>query len=449
MTIRYEANPPKILPDVDTDEAIAKFIEKIKIISKKCDALHLTENVLGHQRVSPIEVGKIIRKEIPNIPITVSLRVRDYRKDLAEISPTLFHNFWSSNIGNVNISAGGNNFVNQTMIHMILNEILSTNKNYVYQYDAFFCGTDGYNITEMANAGDLSYFLSVNKNSPKVITDSFLVDMMKQILTPLSILKRDIYGFVHADLKTKNIFVSLEDDQIYYKIADYDKSSITWRGIRFYNHAYDYRVREVSFPWMDGLEGKYYTLRNTEVDLGFPILAYIMHNPNGFYASHDIYTLFYSLMMEPRVWNSPEVKSKSGKFFELWKSLWYKGDFIKLMSNITKQHIDLRHNHNPLSKKNMLKNMRSIIQINNTFWKEEYKLKLDIDFIYEGVGLKIEKSDVLDLEFTKGKKLHISNDRKICINECKKRGWGMTKSCNTNKFSKLGGALIYDWDYCE
>jgi len=77
MTIRYEANPPKVLPDVDTNESITKFIKKIKIISKKCDAIHLTENVLGYQRVSPIEVGKIIRKEIPHIPITVSLRVRD------------------------------------------------------------------------------------------------------------------------------------------------------------------------------------------------------------------------------------------------------------------------------------------------------------------------------------------------------------------------------------
>jgi len=77
MTIRYEANPPKILPDVDTNESIKKFIEKIKIISKKCDAIHLTENVLGFQRVSPIEVGKIIKKEIPDFPITVSLRIRD------------------------------------------------------------------------------------------------------------------------------------------------------------------------------------------------------------------------------------------------------------------------------------------------------------------------------------------------------------------------------------
>ena len=77
MTIRYEANPPKILPGVDVEESISKFVEKIKLISTKCDAIHLTENVLGYQRVSPIKIGKIIRKEIPNLPITVSLRVRD------------------------------------------------------------------------------------------------------------------------------------------------------------------------------------------------------------------------------------------------------------------------------------------------------------------------------------------------------------------------------------
>jgi len=85
MTIRYEANPPKILPDKDTDESIKKFVEKIKIISKKCDAIHITENVLGFQRVSPVKVGKIIKMEIPSMPITVSLRVRDKtEKEISE-----------------------------------------------------------------------------------------------------------------------------------------------------------------------------------------------------------------------------------------------------------------------------------------------------------------------------------------------------------------------------
>lgn len=77
MTIRYEANPPKILPDIDTNESISKFVEKIKIISENCDAIHITENVLGYQRVSPIKICRIIKKEIPKIQVTVSLRVRD------------------------------------------------------------------------------------------------------------------------------------------------------------------------------------------------------------------------------------------------------------------------------------------------------------------------------------------------------------------------------------
>ena len=84
MTIRYEANPPKILPGTDTGESIARFVKRIKIISKKCDAIHLTENVLGYSRASPIITGEIIKREIPDIPITVSLRVRD--KSEEEIS---------------------------------------------------------------------------------------------------------------------------------------------------------------------------------------------------------------------------------------------------------------------------------------------------------------------------------------------------------------------------
>jgi homocysteine S-methyltransferase len=84
MTIRFEANPPKILPDVNTQESIKKFVDRIKVISKKCDAIHLTENVLGHQRVSPITIAKIIKKEIPNMPITISLRIRDKNEDEIE-----------------------------------------------------------------------------------------------------------------------------------------------------------------------------------------------------------------------------------------------------------------------------------------------------------------------------------------------------------------------------
>jgi homocysteine S-methyltransferase len=81
MTIRYEANPPKILPGVDLEESISKFVNKIKLISTNCDSIHLTENVLGQTRVSPIKMGKIIRKEIPSLPLTLSMRVRDKTRE--------------------------------------------------------------------------------------------------------------------------------------------------------------------------------------------------------------------------------------------------------------------------------------------------------------------------------------------------------------------------------
>src|SRR5699024_140896 len=46
------------------------------------------------------------------------------------------------------ITAGGDNFSNQTSLHYILNIILGDNNNYIYQFDAFYCDGYGYNITE-------------------------------------------------------------------------------------------------------------------------------------------------------------------------------------------------------------------------------------------------------------------------------------------------------------
>lgn len=77
MTVRYEANPPKILPGTDMGHAVSEFVKKIKSVSASCDAVHLTEDVLGFQRVSPVRVGRMIKDDIPGLPITTSMRVRD------------------------------------------------------------------------------------------------------------------------------------------------------------------------------------------------------------------------------------------------------------------------------------------------------------------------------------------------------------------------------------
>ena len=129
MTIRYEANPPKILSDVNTDESIRKFLDRVKIISKKCDAIHLTENVLGYERVSPIKIAEIIKREIPEIPITVSLRVRD--KNEKEIEKFV-NNCISIGITGILIIMGDPAKSNSTSSGLIPSLVVSNLKNKKY-----------------------------------------------------------------------------------------------------------------------------------------------------------------------------------------------------------------------------------------------------------------------------------------------------------------------------
>jgi len=75
MTVRYEINPPKI-PNDGQDVRNVLF-ERIRTISSVCNAIHLTDSVLGIPRVSPFEIARQIRESNKNIKLTCSLRVRD------------------------------------------------------------------------------------------------------------------------------------------------------------------------------------------------------------------------------------------------------------------------------------------------------------------------------------------------------------------------------------
>ena len=194
------------------------------------------------------------------------------------------------------------NFTNQTIVSMILNKVLGTSENFVYQYDAFLClhyskvaliqnlteaqeeytitkkfkqlfttitdfsstmvekaanklgmtlenvNINGVTIMEVANQGDIDSFIKKKTISDfkdfSYVSDQksfnnvkyFFNDMITQILTPLSVLHGSRYAFVHGDMKSKNIFVHInEKGETIYKLADFDKSSITFNGIRFHN----------------------------------------------------------------------------------------------------------------------------------------------------------------------------------------------------------------------
>lgn len=82
MTIRFEANPPRVMDEQGVSknallDSLAKFEEKIRIISRYVDSIHITDSVLGIPRISPISVGARIRSKNHSIDMTSSLRVRD------------------------------------------------------------------------------------------------------------------------------------------------------------------------------------------------------------------------------------------------------------------------------------------------------------------------------------------------------------------------------------
>lgn len=178
MTIRYEANPPKILPDINKNESIEKFVEKIKKISKKCDAIHLTENVLGHERVSPLEIGKILKKEIPDHPITVSLRVRDKKEEEIE---KFVETCIATNIEGILILMGDPSQSKTDDLGLIPSSVVSNlKKKYESKIDLYLSISNNPNfskITKKIKANPKGFMTQVIQNIQQVQN---LVDNLKQ-----------------------------------------------------------------------------------------------------------------------------------------------------------------------------------------------------------------------------------------------------------------------------
>lgn len=75
MALLYEANPPKL--DGSGAGAMGRFMERLRDVSDVCGGIHITENVLGMRRISPILVGRRLRDAVPDVTMTLTMRVRD------------------------------------------------------------------------------------------------------------------------------------------------------------------------------------------------------------------------------------------------------------------------------------------------------------------------------------------------------------------------------------
>jgi len=373
----------------------------------------------------------------------LSLQFFDYSQPLGILSQSNMFNSWKTNKEKTILCVGNINFINEIITSFVLNEILSGHPCYTYQYDAFFCGDCGYTIKEIPNVGTLQTHLENNRGQ---ITDVFLVEMMRQILGCLSILKRNEYGFNHNNLRVKNILVNntlKKESRIEYKIDGFQKSSIFWNGIRFYNNSLDFVVKNFPFSLK---EGKWYSFEDWNNDT-VPLDIYLEHNPFGFFSSYDVYSLLYSLMLEPAVWDFVYPKffrKETSVFLDMWKSLFLEKDFIEIMSEISLSHIKL--NSFPSTYTETLSTMRNKKITDKQFYKNRLFLH-NIDAIYEKVGVLPPSSNIQNsFPFTEGRKLTLTNANKLCI-EPNTIQRGVNGSwCKTNLYSKA--FVVYDWDYC-
>jgi homocysteine S-methyltransferase len=86
VAVIYEINPPKIpegkISDDKINSTVEKLIQRVSEISDSCDGIHVTDSVLGTKRVSALSIGRLLKKDHPNLQITISMRVIDKNMNL-------------------------------------------------------------------------------------------------------------------------------------------------------------------------------------------------------------------------------------------------------------------------------------------------------------------------------------------------------------------------------
>ena len=337
-------------------------------------------------------------------------------------------------------------FANQTILHMLLDAILSVygNNNYVRQIDAFICnglalyegipnGYHGYNITEKAALGDLTEFIE----SQIGVTRDLIDDILIQILSTLQILQQDEYSFIHSDLKARNIFVDNSTGLIIYKIADYDKCSITWKGVRFYNRK---SVVETAAKLTSSIKGWFYTPQTTDITESLQSVTikkfdtvyyyrisnntYISiatrHTTIPFYFTYDIASFLWSLLMESPVylWYRNTNTTRLHVAIQFIFGNDQAQTFNRVVESIHREYNSLKGE----AQRSKLIAMRSISEMNTIFYQNNIFIRRDLDDFYDQIGIpRVQPRDVqrLPVGFYASPIL-LSEGRKPCITPCQK-----------------------------
>jgi hypothetical protein len=371
------------------------------------------------------------------------------------------------------IVAKGTDFSNQTCMHLIFNEILQDSEQYVYQYDAFYCGSTGYNIMDIASERDFSAFLDNNNFAgdrakwPGLA--GALDTMMTQLMFPLAVLKSDLFGFVHADLKCRNLFLHKgAGGELIFKLGDFDKSSIFWNGVRFYNSSNDYlgdhdnhtsdstvpynmlRLRYPSGEYSSCVFDAYQTRGMAMFNVKYqalvklsPAQPFTMYNPLGFFLTFDIYTLVVSCLLEPQIYFLYRNQYDC-KFFRFVHEIFTATALEALKERLVKLHTNYRMGQDIKPLRSIgtttdimigipfIHSMRDIINIYNRIYTEHTVADAAVEE-YLRPHIARTQEALTNANLSKGDK--------ICLTPCDKG------RCTTPKYSSR--KTIYAYDNCE
>lgn len=84
MALWYEVNPPKIPAGSVSMPDAFQFMTRLRQVSDVCGGVHITENVLGIRRLSPIDTGRNLQDIAPGTNMTLTGRVRDRGVDATD-----------------------------------------------------------------------------------------------------------------------------------------------------------------------------------------------------------------------------------------------------------------------------------------------------------------------------------------------------------------------------
>jgi hypothetical protein len=280
------------------------------------------------------------------------------------------------------LSCRNNDAINDYIINLILQKINETTSfNFVKYDNLFVTQVDGiykYCILMEHMDGTLNNYIE----TLPINQYDILYNILNKIDIDLNILKVKKHLFTHTDMKCENVFCKKIGDTIVPYLADFDKSSISFHNIRFYNDITTNStfitagivdpMSFMSYYLKDGytLEQTKRRQRNYDSDeifkyrlsrIGRHVLprakmefieteqTYMRYNYTPFYTSFDMCSLIISLFITKKILNLPPpannlyklfIKYIAEEYLEIIRTIYFDiklsktGDFGKILTEI-------------------------------------------------------------------------------------------------------------------